>query len=200
MKRLHRPDLFGWSRFDEARNIDFHSALWVRPSGNVAVDPLPLSEHDAAHLRELGGATLVVVTNSDHVRDAARFKEITGARLAGPRAEREHFPLACDVWLGEGDEPLPGFSVLELDGSKTPGELALLVDGTTLVTGDLVRAHAGGRLTLLPDKKLGDRSRALASLARLATLGVDAVLVGDGWPVFRDGARALAELQASLGA
>lgn len=198
MKQLHRPDLFGWSRFDEARNIDFHSTLWVRPSGNVAIDPLPLCEHDAAHLRELGGAALIVVTNSDHVRDAARLKEMTGARLGGPRGERERFPIACDVWLGDGDEPVPGLSVIELDGSKTPGELALLIDAATLVTGDLVRAHAGGRLTLLPEKKLGDRSRALESLARLAALGVDAVLVGDGWPVFRDGARALAELQASF--
>ncbi len=53
MKKLHRPEFFGWSRFDEARNIDFHSLLWVRPGGNVLVDPLPLSPHDEAHLAAL---------------------------------------------------------------------------------------------------------------------------------------------------
>ena len=31
---------------------------------------------------------------------------------------------------------------------------ALLLDGSTLVTGDLIRAHEGGRLCLLPDAKL----------------------------------------------
>src|SRR5687768_8829485 len=107
MKKLHRPDLYGWSRFDESRNIDFHSVLWQRAEGNVVVDPLPLTPHDEAHLRELGGAALIVVTNSDHVRDTQRLAELTGARVAGPRAERETFPIPCDLWLGENDEPVP---------------------------------------------------------------------------------------------
>ena len=64
MKRLHRPDLYGWSRFDEDRNIDFHSVLWVRPEGNVLIDPLPLSVHDRAHLESLGSASIIVITNS----------------------------------------------------------------------------------------------------------------------------------------
>ena len=32
MKALHRPDLFSWSQFDEARNLDFHSVAWIRAS------------------------------------------------------------------------------------------------------------------------------------------------------------------------
>ena len=71
MKRLHRDDLFGWSIFDESRNIDFHGIAWVRGGGNVIVDPVPMSAHDEAHLRELGGAATIVITNSDHVRAAA---------------------------------------------------------------------------------------------------------------------------------
>ena len=70
MKRLHRDDLFGWSVFDESRNIDFHGLAWVRGDGNVIVDPVPMSAHDEAHLGELGGAATIVVTNSDHTRDA----------------------------------------------------------------------------------------------------------------------------------
>jgi hypothetical protein len=195
MKLLHRPDMFAWSRFDESRNLDFHSLLWVRTGGNVVVDPLPLSDHDAAHLEKLGGAALVIVTNSDHVRDAAALAQRTGATLAGPRAERDTFPIACTRWLGDGDEPAPGVVVLELAGSKTPGELALVLDGATLVTGDLVRAHRGGGLDLLPDAKLSDRRAALRSLEQLAAIeGIEAVLPGDGWPVFRDGRRVLAEL------
>lgn len=195
MKLLQRSDLFGWSCFDESRNIDFNSLLWTRDGDGVIVDPLPLSEHDAAHLRALGGAALVVVTNSDHVRATAEVAALTGARVAGPAAERDAFPIACDVWLGDGDEPLPGLRVIALEGSKTPGELALVIEGSTLVTGDLVRAHRGGGLDLLPDAKLADRGRALASLERLVELpGIEAVLPGDGWPVFRDGARALREL------
>jgi Metallo-beta-lactamase superfamily len=199
MKKLHRPELYGYSHFDEARNIDFHSVVWVRPEGNVVIDPLVQSAHDKKHLEELGGAALVVVTNSDHVRDARALAERTGARLAGPRAEQAKFPISCQLWLGEGDEPVPGLQVLEMHGSKTPGELALLIEGYTLVTGDLVRAHRGGALDLLPESKLTDRALALDSVRRLLDLGkLEAVLPGDGWPVFRYGHRVLRELVASL--
>lgn len=199
MKKLHRPEFLGWSRFDEARNIDFHSLLWVRPGGNVLVDPLPLSAHDEVQLRTLGGASLIVVTNSDHVRDAANIAESTGARIAGPAAERDRFPIPCTLWLREGDEPVEGLTVLELRGSKTPGELALLIGDHTLVSGDLVRAHQAGSLNLLPDEKLTSREQALDSVRRLLDFTkVQAVLVGDGWPIFRDGHRVLRELVASL--
>ena len=70
MKSLHRPDLLGWSRFDEKRNVDFCGVAWIRPGGNVLIDPLPMTEHDRAHLEALGGATLIIITNSDHTRGA----------------------------------------------------------------------------------------------------------------------------------
>jgi hypothetical protein len=200
MKSLHRPDLYAWSTFDEARNVDFHGLCWTRPEGNVLVDPLPLSPHDRAHLAALGGAAWIVVTNSDHTRDAEAIARWTGARIAGPAAEREGFPIACDRWLGEGDSVVPGLVVHALHGSKTPGELALVLDGATLVTGDLVRAHRAGSLMILPDAKLVDRGAAIASVKRLAALpGIDTVLVGDGWQAFGNGGDALRALAASLG-
>ena len=193
MKRLHRDDIYGWSAFEERLNIDFHSVLWVRPEGNVVVDPLPLSEHDRAHLEQLGSVNTIVITNSDHTRASISLAEATGARILGPAAERGM--VECDDWLDDGDVVVPGLTVMTLDGSKTPGELALLLEETTLITGDLIRAHEAGRLCLLPDPKLSDKEKAVASLRRLAELPwVEAVLPGDGWPVFHGGAQALAEL------
>ncbi|MFY0525985.1 MBL fold metallo-hydrolase [Archangium gephyra] len=200
MKALHRKELYGWSVFDEARNLDFHSVLWVRPEGNVVIDPLPLSPHDAAHLRALGGVAWVVVTNSEHVRNTRELVSTFGAKVAGPRAEADTFPLQCDRWLSTGESLVPGLEALELHGSKTPGELALLLEDTTLVTGDLIRGHVGGRLNLLPDAKLKDSARARASVRELVERWprIDAVLVGDGWPVFRGGRAALEELARAL--
>lgn len=199
MKRLHRQDLYGWSEFNEDRNIDFHGLLWVRPNGNILIDPVPMSSHDLNHLMQLGGATWIIITNSDHVRDAANIARLTGAQLAGPQAESATFPILCNRWLGEGDELVPGLLTLELQGSKTPGELALLLDNDTLVTGDLVRAHEGGRLCILPDPKLSDKNLAIASAQRLAGLpDIKAVLTGDGWPIFRDGHLRLNELLNTL--
>ena len=199
MKRLHRPDLYAWSVFDEARNIDFHSVLWVRENGNLAIDPLPMSPHDEAHLDQLGSLAGIVVTNSDHVRGAQALAARTGAELMGPARERNVFPFECDRWLEEGDEVGTGLAVLELHGSKTPGELALVLERTTLICGDLIRAHEAGKLCLLPDAKLADKAKAIESLRRIAGRGeLDAVLPGDGWPVFRGAAEILAELAAEV--
>ncbi len=199
MKRLHRPNLFGWSVFNEDRNIDFHSAVWVRPEGNVVIDPLPLSDHDETHLRELGGVAWIVITNSDHVRDSIRLAENTGAQLMGPSQEADNFPVECTRWLADGDEVVPGMLALELEGSKTPGELALLLERSTLITGDLIRAHEGGALRLLPEEKLSDKRKAIESLRRLTLLPeLEALLPGDGWPVFRDATVLLRELLMNL--
>jgi hypothetical protein len=88
--------------------------------------------------------------------------------------------------------------VLTMDGSKTPGELALLLGEDTLIVGDLIRAGVGGRLAMLPDAKLRDRAAARGSVERILGLeGLDAILVGDGWPVFRDAKVLLGELLAA---
>ena len=199
MKRLHRDDLYGWSIFDESRNIDFHGLAWARGDGNVIVDPVPMSAHDEAHLRELGGAATIVITNSDHVRDAPSLAARFGAKILGPRAEQDGFPIRCDGWLGQGDTVVPGLVVHTVAGSKTLGELALILEGTTLIASDLIRAHEGGRLCMLPEAKLSSPEAARLSIRRLAALpDIDAVLVGDGWPVFRHGAEALRELVDSF--
>lgn len=206
MKALHRPDLFSWSIFDPERNIDFNGFVWIRSAGNIVIDPVPLSEHDLEHLKSLGGASWIVITNSDHVRDAQAVAQLTGARIAAPQAEQETFPLIEDAfgekpihWLKDGEELVPGLQAISLQGSKTPGELALLLDGTTLITGDLIRAHRAGSLMILPDAKLQDRAAAIASVQRLAAIpSIEAVLVGDGWSVFRDGHDLLKDLLATL--
>jgi hypothetical protein len=199
MKQLHRKDLFGWSEFNVERNLDFHSVLWVRTEGNMLIDPLPLSAHDQNHLRQLGGAKYIVVTNSDHCRDAFHIAKVTGAALYGPAREKDNFPIVCGHWLHDKEEIVPGLFVHELNGSKTPGELALVLEQSTLITGDLIRSHTGGELCMLPEAKLTDIALAKQSVKRLAALpGIKTVLVGDGWPLFNQGADALKALAGSL--
>ena len=199
MKLLQRNDLFSWSEFNEERNLDFNSWLWVRSDGNVLIDPLPMSGHDRQHLESLGGAEFIVITNSDHCRDAEKIAADTGAKLYGPNQEKADFPIACDQWLRNGEEVVPGLTVIELEGSKTPGELALLLEGSTLITGDLIRCHQAGELCLLPDAKLSNKNNAIESVKHLAALSaMDVVLPGDGWPIFQYGAEALSRLVRTL--
>jgi glyoxylase-like metal-dependent hydrolase (beta-lactamase superfamily II) len=201
MKRLHRKDLYCWSSFAEKIDADFNSFLWTRPEGNVAIDPLPLGAHDREHLRKLGGLAWVVFTNSDHVRGGGALAEFA-PRLAGPIAEQATFPLRCDRWLSDGEELVPGLRVRELHGSKTPGELALILEGTTLIAGDLLRAHRAERLmTLLPAQGLKDPARVAESVRALAASEppIEDILVGDGWCLFGQGRKRLLELLEARG-
>ena len=98
-----------------------------------------------------------------------------------------------------GDKPINGLEVFRLNGSKTSGELALLIDKTTLITGDLIRAHEGGRLCMLPNAKLKNRELAIESIKRMASIkDIQAVIPGDGWPVFSQGHKALLDLAGRL--
>lgn len=199
MKSLHRPDLYTWSSFDTERNVDFNSVAWIRPEGNILIDPLPLSNHDRDRLNLFGGAAWIVITNSDHLRAAKEIAEFTGAKIAGPAAEKDTFPIQCDRWLSDNEELVPGLKAIELHGSKTPGELALILQETTLITGDLVRAHKAGSLMILPDAKLKNRAEAVDSVRKLASFhGIETVLVGDGWSVFHNGTQHLQELATAL--
>ena len=199
MKQLHRPDLFTWSRYEERLRIDFNGILWRREGGNVLVDPPPLAEEDGRHLDALGGAASIVVTTSDHVRGAREIAARTGARLLGPIGERAAFPVACAGWLSDGDEPFPGLRVRELAGGKTEGELALVLDETTAIFGDAVRAHHAGALMLLAREKLRDPARLVESVRRVRALHprIAHVLVGDGWSAFNDGGALLDALLAA---
>ncbi len=199
MKRLHRKDLFTWSEFVPRLNLDFNSFFWQRDGGNIAIDPLPLSAHDRAHVVELGGIAEIVISNSMHVRGAQQIAAEFGSQLIGPRGESEQFPIRCSRFVGDHEEIVAGLQVFEMAGSKTPGELALVLERTTLIAGDLIRAHRADALMLLHrDQGLKDEARALDSVQRLLDLGtIDTVLVGDGWHVFRHAAELLQELVAS---
>ena len=199
MKTLHKSNLYCWSQFDEERNIDFHSYFWVRDKGNIAFDPLPLTDHDKKHLSSLGGVKIIIISNSDHIRNAEELADETGAQIWAPEAEKGDFPIKCSKWLGESKSLVDGLDIYCLSGSKTAGELAFVIDNDTLITGDLIRAHSGGTLCMLPRGKLKDVDRAIDSVKRLAAIGgINAILPGDGWPVFRYGEKVLAELVESL--
>lgn len=221
MKQLHEPNLWSWSLFNEERNLDFHSVFWCRSvargaaagsgaaasgaaAGNIVIDPLPLSAHDLEHVARLGGVKEIILTNSDHARAAsalaAQLKAAGSAvRIWGPAQEPAFLAAVGAQPLRPEHELGAELEVIELEGSKTPGELCLILERTTLVTGDLIRGHRAGRLNLLPDGKLADKAQAIRSLERLARMEqLQAVLVGDGWPVFRAGAAALRELLGEL--
>jgi uncharacterized cupin superfamily protein len=194
MKQSLFDDIYAWSVFNETRQIDFNGHLWIRPQGNVLIDPVAMIESDLEQLDSLGGAALIVLTNKDHERQADFFRRRTGASVAVHTADAQALECDADRLLCDGEEIVPGLIAVHLDHGKSPGELALhWPQKKLLLAGDLIVGAPTGAFSLLMDEKLADPPRAAAQIRRLLALPFDAILVGDGHSILRDARQRLLE-------
>jgi hypothetical protein len=75
--------------------------LWVRPGGNVAIDPLPLSPHDRKHLDTLGGLRV-------RAHEGGRLTMLPLPKLsdvaAAPARRCESWQRRCGSVRGDGSD------------------------------------------------------------------------------------------------
>lgn len=190
MKRTRLEGLYFWGRYQPDRQLDFNGFFWARPDGGILFDPMEMDAGEAEVFEALGGARHVVLTNFDHLRATAELKEARGLEVWAPQAELVRFGDAVGVvdhaYTAETGFPDPfGIRAFELSGGKSDVEMALYLEPLhALLFGDAVRSHAAGTLQLLPEPKLRDRRRLVTDLSPLATLPLEAVLLGDGESLF----------------
>lgn len=200
MQQLSLPGAFMWSRRQPDRGMNFNSYLLRMPEGNVAIDPLQLEADELEQVAALSGISWIVLTNRDHLRDAAALRERFGARVATSQAEAASLAIPIDRILGDGETLFPGATVVALDRQKTPGEFALhLCEHKTLVVGDALIGAPAGALSLLPDKAYADVAQAVLALRRLWALQPEVLLPGDGMPLFAGATRAIGMLLFARG-
>jgi len=198
MQGLALPGLHMWSQWQPDRGMFFSSFLWVREGGNVAFDPLPLSDDDARAVEALGGVATILLTNRDHERGAAAMRERFGARVLSSRAEAELFELKVDETFDR--QVMPGLSAIPLEGAKTPGEVAFLTeDRAVAIVGDAILGTPAGALSFLPDAKLGDPVALALSLRRLWSPRLRTLLLGDGASLYVGADDALTALLETRG-
>lgn len=194
------PDVFTWPWFSERHGYDFNGYLFRHASGNIAVDPVQMSD---AVLDALGrlGVQRIVITNRNHTRDSRHLRERCRARLAihpadAPHAASEGAVIDDELRVGERVGP---FTVLGAAG-KSAGEIALhWVERRILVIGDACVGKPPGECALLPPAVIDDRATLRRSLEDLAqTVDFDVLLPGDGAPIVSGGREALRRLLAKL--
>ncbi|WIM94792.1 MBL fold metallo-hydrolase [Actinoplanes oblitus] len=137
----------------------------------------------AADLRARTGATLVAhAAEAFHVAGSEQAPEPAG-RLRGFLFRRlgKVPPTKVDKLVGDGAEPVPGFTALHTPG-HTRGHLSFLLDraGGVLFAGDAATVR-DGRVTGPP--VVADPERAAASLARLAGCDFEHAVFGHGKPI-----------------
>jgi uncharacterized cupin superfamily protein/glyoxylase-like metal-dependent hydrolase (beta-lactamase superfamily II) len=166
------PDVWTWKRWQPDRSMDFNSWFCKADGLNMVVDPLEPDADDLRQIEEMGGVDWVVVTNRDHERATKFFVDRFEAKVA--------------AGAGDADELFHGWRVIELEGFKSPGEIALYSNTRrTVVLGDSLWGDPAGSLRFMPDAKLEDPQRAVLSMRRVrGIVRLENILVGDGAPIY----------------
>ena len=193
------PDVVTWPWYSEPHGYDFNGYFVRYPGGNLCIDPVEPSAAVGALLAREGIAR-ILITNRNHVRQANRVRELTGAPVAIHPEDATHARAqgaTIDAALRVGERVGP-FTVVGLPG-KSPGEVAFhWPERRLLVVGDAVIGNPPGRLSLLREHVMDDPPRLRSSVRGLAALDLDVLLVGDGVPILSDARARLGELVASL--
>ena len=194
------PDIFTWSRFSEPHGYDFNGYLVRHAEGNLCIDPVLPDDADLAAIGRLGVAK-ILLTNRNHSRAANTVRERTGAPVlihTGDAVHAREQGTAIDGELRTG-ETIGPLTVVGAAG-KSPGEVALHWPARRLLfVGDAVIGHPPGRCSLLREKVMDDPARLRRSVADLANLDVDVLLVGDGTPILGDAKSRLLDLVQTFG-
>jgi uncharacterized cupin superfamily protein len=173
-----------WSAWQPERNLFLNSYFIKTPEGNLVVDPLALTEADAAEIAAAGGVQWIVVTNREREREAVALRVRFGAAVAAAMPDAAELSLPVDLHLHDG-AMLASARVVALDGLRTSGEFALFFEGRrAVVVGEALCGDPAGSVRLMPDESLADPEAATLSLRSLRALNPLHLLVGDGTPVF----------------
>ncbi len=200
MQPLELDGVWMWSSWQDDRAMAFNSYFIAREDGNIAVDPLPPSPATLAEMERLGGVRTIVLTNRDHRRDAAAFRERFGAQVIASAREAGLFDVPIDATVRDGEEVFPGAIAVAIEHGKTPGEIAIyLPRSETAIVGDAIIGSPAGSLSFLADEKIGDPVALALSLRRLWARRLRALLLCDGQPLFCGADDALATLLETHG-
>ena len=176
------PGIWQWSWFSEEKQLNFNGLFLTVGEHRIVVDPPPLTGEASALIRRQGQLDYIIVTNRDHVREAAACQADFRCQLQVPDADAPQMDLKPTKTFKDGELLPGGIWVIHLQDQKSPGESALFVQQGrgVLIVGDALIGKPAGALSLLPEEKYADATKAKAGLRRLLKYQFDAILVGDG--------------------
>ncbi|MCP9442539.1 MAG: hypothetical protein NNA20_08085 [Nitrospira sp.] len=181
MKQLF-AGIWQWSWFSEEKQLDFNGLFLVTPEHRILVDPPPLTEEAKTVIHRYGPVDSLIITNRDHLREAAACRSEFGGCLFFPDPDAAVMELTPDHAYKDGEVLPGGMLVVRLKDQKSPGESALFLqrEKGVLIVGDALIGKPAGGVSMLPADKYADAAKAKAGLRRLLQYEFDSLLVGDG--------------------
>jgi len=187
MKQL-LPGIWQWSWFSPEKQLNFNGLFLSIGEHKILVDPPPMTAEAGTVVRRQGGLDYIIVTNRDHTREAATYREDFGCQLFVPEPDAAHMEVKPTKTFKDGELLPGGIWVIQLNGQKSPGESALFVQQGrgTLILGDALIGKPSGSLSMLSSDKYADPAKAKEGLRRLLKYNFDTILVGDGSSILTD--------------
>jgi len=172
-----------WSVYEPTVKCEIGCSAILAQSGWVVIDPVPLHEATWGHLLNVAPLRAILLTNGNHVRDAANLAKRHQVPIAtAPDTRRDITELRPEVALLPG-ELLYGIKAIPIPGA-TPGETAFYSSLGVLILGDAVINTSTERgLEFLPDKYCTDAKQNRESLRSLLTLDFKILTLAHGAPV-----------------
>jgi glyoxylase-like metal-dependent hydrolase (beta-lactamase superfamily II) len=176
-----------WSEFSEKKGFAFNGYAVATERGTVVIDPPDPGESGWVLFEELAPFEGVFVTNRNHSRSAAAFRDRYDIPVRLHRDDAEQAKVDADETLTGGESVGDDIRLVSVPG-KSPGEIAFhLPARQALIVGDLVIGVPPGALSTYPNEAIDDRELLMRSAEKLLELEFDALLLCDGDPLPRRG-------------
>ncbi|HQR15349.1 MAG TPA: hypothetical protein PLZ37_12370 [Nitrospira sp.] len=181
MKQL-LPGIWQWSWFSEEKQLDFNGLFLAVGEHKIVIDPPPMTAEASTLIRRQGALDYIIVTNRDHLREAATYQAEFRCQLQVPEVDASQMDVKPTKTYKDGELLPGGIWAIQLKDQKSPGESALYIQQGkgVLIVGDALIGKPVGALSLLPSERYGDIAKAKEGLRRLLKYHFDSILVGDG--------------------
>ena len=190
-----------WHAYDESVRTTLFSTAVAAEFGLVIIDPIDLVQDAFHQLSKHTPAAAIVLTNGNHSRAAARFRERFGAPVFAHADAVGELTTFVDGVLRPSRPVAGSLEVIELPGAGL-GEIALLhrrsQDISQLHLGDAVINIDSTGLSPLPAKYCSDADLLGQSLKLLPSAGLNLVTFAHGEPLLNEDAARLAALLSEL--
>jgi len=175
-------NLHFWQAYEPAVKCDLSSCALDVGGQLVFIDPIPLAKDALAELAATAPPALIVLTNGNHARAAAEYRDRFQIPIAAHADAVVELGLTPNQLLADGDRLLDALTVIALPGAG-PGEIALHSSTGVLCIGDaLIHLEPQG-LALLPDKYCSDAKLLRASLRKRLPRDVRVLTFAHGVPL-----------------
>jgi glyoxylase-like metal-dependent hydrolase (beta-lactamase superfamily II) len=190
------PGMWQWSWFSDEKQLDFNGLFLMVGEHKILVDPPPMTPEERAFIRRNGPIDYIIVTNRDHVREAATYQAEFKCHLQLPEADAAQMDLKPTKTYRDGELLPGGIWAIHLEDQKSSGESALFIQQGrgVLIVGDALIGKPAGAVTMLPAEKYTDAAKAKAGLRRLLKYDFESLLVGDGSSILAGGKPAVERL------